>query len=143
MLFAACQPTSEVTTSTEIESSAYAQSISPEDARVYLITPEDGAVLPAGEVNVKFGLSGMGVAPATVKFQNSGHHHLLVNVSGLPAMDQPIPTDSAHIHFGLGQTETTLELGPGTHTLQLILGDYSHIPHNPPVISEPVTITVE
>ena len=86
---------------------------------------------------------GMGVAPAGIEFDNSGHHHLLVNAEELPPMDMPIPTDSVHLHFGLGQTETTLDLSPGTYTLQLVLGDYAHIPHDPPVVSDPVTITVE
>ena len=122
---------------------AYVRSQSAEGAVVYIITPGDGDVIQGGMVSVKFGLSGMGVAPAGVEFPNSGHHHLLVNAVDIPAMDMPIPTDSAHIHFGLGQTETTLELSPGTYTLQLLLGDYSHIPHDPPVMSESVTITVE
>ena len=150
-VLAACQPNLEIEISSDAESEAesseeemeYMPSTSAEDAVVYLIMPEDGAVIPAGELKVKFGLSGMGVAPAGVKFPNSGHHHLLVNAAEMPPMDMPIPTDSAHLHFGLGQTETTLELSPGNYTLQLVLGDLSHIPHDPPVVSKPVTITVE
>ena len=118
-------------------------SSSAEGTTVYIISPADGAIVPSGAVKVKFGLSGMGIAPAGVEFPHSGHHHLLVNVATLPPMDRPIPTDSAHIHFGLGQTETTLDLVPGTYTLQLLLGDYGHIPHDPPVISKQVTIIVE
>ncbi len=139
-----CQRASEVPTT--IDEPPVEQDIhrtSPENALVYIIEPEDGAVIPPGTVTVKFGLSGMGVAPAGVNFPNSGHHHLLVNAMDLPAMDMPIPTDSSHLHFGLGQTETDLELDPGVYTLQLILGDFAHIPHDPPVISEPVMITVE
>ncbi len=140
IVLASCQSESQVAT----ESGAtFARSESPSDAALYIITPENGDVVQSGSVNIKFGLSGMGVAPATIEFPNSGHHHLLVNAAELPPMDLPIPTDSAHLHFGLGQTETTLELSPGTYTLQLLLGDYSHIPHDPPVMSEPVTITVE
>ena len=142
LMLASCQPEAEVPISSDTEQS-YIRSTSAEDASVYIIAPEDGAVVPSGMVSVKFGLSSMGVAPAGVEFPNSGHHHLLINAAGLPSMDSPIPTDSAHLHFGLGQTETMLDLSPGTYTLQLILGDYSHIPHDPPVISDPVTITVE
>lgn len=141
-IFAACQSEPQDITESEAETE-YVRSQSAEDANVYIITPEDGDVVQSGMVNVKFGLSGMGVAPAGIEFPNSGHHHLLVNTVDAPAMDMPIPTDSAHIHFGLGQTETILELSPGTYTLQLLLGDYSHTPHDPPVMSEPVTITVE
>ena len=142
LILAACQSEPQVITESETET-AYVQSQSAEDAVVYIITPEDGDVVQSGMVHVKFGLSGMGIAPAGIEFPNSGHHHILVNAADVPAMDMPIPTDSAHIHFGLGQTETTLELNPGTYTFQLLLGDYSHTPHDPPVMSEPVTITVE
>ncbi|MXZ05159.1 MAG: DUF4399 domain-containing protein [Rhodothermaceae bacterium] len=142
LIFAACQTEVEPPAeSTQAE--AYTPSTSAEGAAVYIITPEDGSVVQSGAVTVKFGLSGMGVAPAGIEFDNSGHHHLLVNAEQLPPMDMPIPTDSVHLHFGLGQTETTLDLSPGTYTLQLVLGDYAHIPHDPPVVSEPVTITVE
>ncbi len=95
-----------------------------------------------GDVVVRFGLSGMGIAPAGIKFDNSGHHHLLVDAE-LPPMDQPLVKDDHHLHFGGGQTETTLKLAPGKHTLQLLLGDYLHQPHEPAVISERITITVE
>ena len=92
---------------------------------------------------VRFGLQGMGVAPARVENDKTGHHHLLVNLTELPAMDQPIPADDNHVHFGGGQTETSIELEPGTHTLQLLVGDHNHIPHDPPIVSEMITITVE
>ncbi len=150
LIFATCQSeigppnTTDSGIATEsVTAQEYTHSTSAEGAAVYIISPQDGAVLPSGMVNVKFGLSGMGVAPAGIEFPNSGHHHLLINATDSLAMDMPIPTDSAHIHFGLGQTETTLDLGSGTYTLQLVLGDHSHIPHDPPVISDPVTITVE
>ena len=100
-------------------------------------------MVAAGDVHVVFGIKGMEVAPAGDESPNTGHHHLLVDVTEPPPMDLPIPADSSHIHLGLGQTETTLTLGPGTHTLQLLLGDRLHIPHDPPVMSEIVTVIVE
>jgi hypothetical protein len=91
---------------------------------------------------VQFGLKGMGVAPAGVDKENTGHHHLIVD--GDPELtDKPIAKDATHIHFGSGQTEVQLELSPGKHTLQLVLGDKAHIPHNPPVVSKKITITVK
>ena len=84
----------------------------------------------------------MGVAPAGIQSENTGHHHLLVDTSP-PPLDKPIPNDTNHRHFGKGQTETSLELAPGNHTLQLLLGDFTHIPHDPPVLSQQITITVE
>lgn len=113
---------------------------SPEGAEVYIATPQDGDTVKS-PVTVVFGLNGMGVAPAGIQYENSGHHHLLVDQDELPPNDQPL--GSPPIHFGKGQTQTTIELEPGTHTLQLILGNYLHIPHTPPVISEKITITVE
>lgn len=94
---------------------------------VYIISPQDGATVQ-GPVTIKFGLSGYGIAPAGVDKENTGHHHLLVNSSGLPAKDAPIPKDDSHIHFGGGQTETTLKLAPGKHVLKLVLGDKDHKP---------------
>ena len=114
---------------------------SPEGARVYFISPMDGETV-SGPVTVRFGLTGMGVAPAGVEAEDTGHHHLLINTD-LPAEDEPIPTDENHVHFGRGQTEAHLDLPPGQHTLQLVLGDMNHYIHLPPVISEPITITVE
>jgi hypothetical protein len=93
-------------------------------------------------VDVVFGLSGMGVAPAGVDFPNSGHHHLLIDVDTMPPMDQPLPANDNVRHFGLGQTEASIELSPGQHTLQLIVGDLLHTPHDTPVVSEKITITV-
>lgn len=118
-----------------------AQSIAPDNAKVYFISPQNGDILK-NPVTVRFGLDNMGVAPAGVQIENTGHHHLLIDTD-LPPLDQSIPSDENHRHFGKGQTETELTLSPGTHTLQLILGDFSHIPHKPPVISEKITITVE
>jgi len=113
----------------------------PPDAKVYFIEPQDGAQIQ-GPVTVRFGLTGMGVAPAGVQFPNSGHHHLLIDADP-PSADQAIPADDRHIHFGKGQTETVLNLKPGRHTLQLVLGDHQHRLHEPPVVSAKVTITVK
>lgn len=120
---------------------AYARSPAPEDAKAFIVSPKDGATV-ASPVAVRFDLSGMAVAPAGEDKSNSGHYHLLIDVDTLPAMNQPIPKDERHLHFGKGQTETKLQLPPGKHTLQLLLGDYQHIPHDPPVISDRITITV-
>ena len=114
----------------------------PDGARVYFIEPTDGATVK-NPVTVRFGLHGLGVAPAGVERPDTGHHHLLIDVDALPPLDQPIPADAQHRHFGGGQTEATLELPPGRHTLQLLLGDYQHAPLQPPVASERITITVE
>ena len=115
---------------------------SPEGAQVYIISPADGATV-TNPVTVRFGLKGMGVAPAGIEKDKTGHHHLLIDVAELPPLDEPIPADDSHKHFGGGQTEVTLELPPGTRTLQLLLGDQNHIPHEPPVMSERITITVQ
>jgi len=111
-------------------------------AEVYLITPKDGATV-GRDVVVRFGLKGMGVAPAGVDKEHTGHHHLLVDTTDLPLAGQPIPKDEHHVHFGGGQTQTTLHLSPGTHTLQLELGDASHVPFDPPVVSKRITIHVQ
>ncbi|WP_426689240.1 DUF4399 domain-containing protein [Rhodanobacter ginsengiterrae] len=114
----------------------------PADAEVYIISPVDGAGV-GREVTVRFGLKGMGVAPAGVGKEHTGHHHLLVDVEALPAAGQPIPVDAKHIHFGGGQTQTTLKLAPGTHTLQLELGDQNHVPFEPALVSKKITIHVK
>ncbi len=111
------------------------------DARLYFVTPQDGATVKS-PVKVVFGLSGMGVAPAGIANDNTGHHHLITDAP-LPDLSQPIPKDNNHRHFGGGQTETMVDLTPGTHTLQLVLGDFKHVPHNPPVTSDKITITVK
>lgn len=113
----------------------------PPGAMAYIISPEDGAEVSSPFV-VRFGLRGMGVAPAGVEASNTGHHHLLIDVDELPPENLPLPATDQIRHFGLGQTETMLELPPGPHTLQLVLGDPLHIPHDPPVRSERITITV-
>ncbi|MEC8010771.1 MAG: DUF4399 domain-containing protein [Pseudomonadota bacterium] len=114
----------------------------PADAQVYFIEPQDGAVIE-GPVKVVFGLENMGVAPAGVDRDNTGHHHLLIDVKEMPDMSQPLPASEHVKHFGGGQTETTLDLEPGTHTLQLLVGNYVHVPHQQPVISKKITIEVK
>ena len=114
---------------------------SPDGAAVFIISPADGATVQS-PVTIQFGLKGMGVAPAGVDMPNTGHHHLLINEE-LPNLMETMPAGPGLIHYGGGQTQATIELDPGTHTLQLILGDMNHIPHKPPVISDKITITVE
>jgi len=113
------------------------------DAKVYFINLKDGDVVK-GPVLAQFGLSGMGIAPAGTEVENTGHHHLLVDVGMSEAeLLEPVPMDDNHRHFGKGQTEILLELAPGKHTLQMLLADWTHIAHLPPVMSEVITITVE
>jgi hypothetical protein len=112
----------------------------PEHAEAYIIRPQDGEVVE-NPVTVVFGVRGMGVAPAGVDLPNTGHHHIVIDAP-TPDLDKPIPADDRHIHFGGGQTQVTLQLTPGPHTLQLVLGDRNHIPHSNPVVSKAITITV-
>lgn len=112
----------------------------PDGARVYLITPTDGETVTS-PVTVRFGLDKMGVAPAGVEKDETGHHHLILDAE-LPPVDRPVPATDHYRHFGKGQTEVVLELAPGEHTLQLLLADHLHIPHDPPVVSERVSIRV-
>ena len=112
----------------------------PADARLYIISPADGATV-SSPVTIRFGLHGMGVAPAGVASPNTGHHHLIVDAE-LPSLHLPLPADERHIHFGGGQTEVTLDLAPGSHELQLVFADQNHIPHDPPLVSERIAITV-
>ena len=113
---------------------------SPAGAAVYFIDLKNGAII-GPQTTVHFGLRGMGIAPAGSDKPNTGHHHLLIDAD-LPPLDQPIPNDFNHLHFGAGQTEVDLSLSPGPHTLQLLLGDKNHIPHSPPVMSERIHVTV-
>jgi hypothetical protein len=115
---------------------------SPAGAEVYIISPKDGATVKS-PVTIEFGLKGMGVAPAGVKFENTGHHHLLIDTPVPADLNAPLPTSDNVRHFGKGQTEASIDLKPGKHTLQLVLGDDKHTPHNPPVISKKITITVK
>ncbi|HEV7832665.1 MAG TPA: DUF4399 domain-containing protein [Caballeronia sp.] len=116
----------------------------PAAAYAYIGYPNNGQTLPAGKpFRVWFGLRYMGVAPRGVKYPNTGHHHLLIDTDLPKSFDEEIPSDRQHLHFGAGETETTLDLPPGKHTLQLLMGDYMHVPHNPPVYSKKITIYVK
>ena len=122
---------------------APAQMESPKGAKAQIIMPRKDKTVKT-KFRVVFGLKGMGIAPAGIKFPNTGHHHLLIDMDASEIdLTKPLPATDKSKHFGGGQTETTLELPAGKHTLQLVLGDHLHIPHNPPVISEKITITVE
>ena len=122
-------------------STAIARTPSADNASVYIVSPSHGEMV-TNPVTVRFGLKGMGVAPAGTDKAKTGHHHLMVDAK-VKSMDDAIPKDKKHMHFGGGQTETTLKLSPGRHTLQLMMGDMKHIPHNPPVMSQQITIFVE
>ena len=112
----------------------------PKDAVVYFHSPLDGQTVPQ-RVAVRIGLRGMGIAPAGVQKPNTGHHHLLIDTD-LPPLDRPVPNDYNHLHLGNGQTEIRVTLSPGRHTLQLLLADQNHLPHNPPIISKKITVRV-
>ena len=118
-------------------------------AKVYIISPKGNRPLKNGKVRVVFGLSGMGVCPATLAgpdgkpLPNTGHHHLLLDAKDMPPMNAPLAASDTLLHYGGGQTETVLNLKPGTHTLQLVFADWLHIPHDPPLISKKVTVTVK
>lgn len=127
--------------SEKVESTLGLPQAAPSEAAVYFIEPVDGATLK-GPVKVVFGLRNMGVAPAGVNQDKTGHHHLLINEPEVN-LAQPLPATDQVVHFGGGQTETTLDLPKGSHTLQLLLGDWKHQPHQPPVMSEKIKITVE
>jgi len=120
--------------------SAIEQSTAPSEANVYIISPTDGATV-AETFTVNFGLKNMGVSPAGIEKKGTGHHHLLIDHKTLPVLDKPLGGEVKH--FGGGQTQTTLTLPKGKHTLQLILGDHRHVPHSPAVVSKKITITVE
>jgi hypothetical protein len=122
---------------------ASAQTAAPSNASVYIISPKDGDTVTS-PFRVQFGLSGMGVAPAGVEKPNTGHHHLIIDTTLSAAeIKEPIASDAKHLHFGGGQTETLVTLPPGQHTLQLVLGDWSHVPFNPPIVSPVITVMVK
>lgn len=120
---------------------AAAETGAPQGAKVYFIEPKDGAEV-SSPFTVKFGLTGMGVAPAGIDKPQTGHHHLLIDVDKVD-MSAPLPADDKHKHFGGGQTEASIPLKPGKHTLQLLLGDHNHVPHKPAVMSDKISITVK
>lgn len=113
----------------------------PDEAYVYFISPSDGETVTS-PVTVRFGLGKMGVAPAGTQKADTGHHHLIVDAD-LPPVDLPVPKSENYRHFGAGQTEVSLDLSPGEHTLQLLLADHIHVPHDPPVASKRITIRVK
>jgi hypothetical protein len=120
-----------------------AETPSPPGAAVYFINLKDGDTVTS-PFKIQFGLTGMGVAPAGSQTPNTGHHHLLIDTQlSAEQMKQPIPVDAQHRHFGGGQTEVVLTLPPGPHRLQLVLGDGAHVPHEPPVVSPVINITVK
>ena len=125
----------------KIETATLPRTASPDGARVFFVAPADGDTV-SNPVRVEFGIEGMSVAKAGDDVPHSGHHHLIVD-AGLPNLGMPIPASDNYIHFGDGSTSTELTLAPGEHTLQLLLGDHLHIPHDPPVVSETITITVK
>ena len=120
---------------------SYSGNHSGHDKKLFFMSPKNGDEV-TNPVVVKFGIKGMKIVPAGVNEPMSGHHHLLVNIKKLPNMKMPIPSDKNHLHFGKGQTETILELPRGKHTLQLLLGDYLHVPHDQPILSERIEIIV-
>ena len=121
---------------------SYTESYSDKNKRLFFITPSNGEEV-TNPVTIRFGIVGMEIVPAGKDKPMSGHHHLLINVEKLPNMKSPIPADKNHLHFGKGQTETKLNLPSGRHTLQLLLGDYMHVPHEEPLISDKIEIIVK
>jgi hypothetical protein len=122
---------------------ALGETAAPPNAAVYIISPKDGDTV-TGPFKVQFGLSGMGVAPAGVDKPNTGHHHLIIDTALTPEeLKAPIASDAKHVHFGGGQTETMVTLAPGQHTLQLVLGDWTHVPFSPPIMSPVISVTVK
>lgn len=123
------------------EPPAIPRTASADGASVFFIMPADGATV-SSPISIEFGIAGMDVVKAGDNQPHSGHHHLLID-TGLPDLELPIPADEQHVHFGDGSSSTEITLSPGDHTLQMLLGDHLHIPHNPPLVSEQITITVE
>ena len=113
-----------------------------DDAQVWFVSPKDQSQV-SSPVTIIFGSSNLNIAPAGDNQPNSGHHHLLVDMEELPALDMPLPATDQVIHFGKGQTEATIALSPGSHSLQLLLGNYAHVPHSRPVMSEKITVVVK
>ena len=130
-----------IASETAAEPAAIPRTASADGASVFFIMPADGATV-SNPISIEFGIAGMDVVKAGDKQPHSGHHHLLIDTD-LPALGLPIPADEHHVHFGDGSTSTEITLPPGEHTLQMLLGDHLHIPHNPPLVSEQITISVE
>ncbi len=138
----ACAADAPMTAPTPVEPVPSLVSKSPIGVTLYFITPQNGETVGT-TFPVRFGLKGMGVAPAGADLPNTGHHHVLIDHQGEVSLTTPLPMTDQVKHFGGGQTETELTLSPGTHTLRLVLGNYLHIPHDPPVMSETITVTVK
>jgi hypothetical protein len=134
------EPQAEAPAAAPAPAAALERRPSPPGSSAYIVAPVDGATVDS-PVRVLFGLRGAGVVPAGIEREGAGHHHLLID-TGLPDLGLPIPADNNHVHFGGGQTEVEIVLAPGTHTLQLLLGDERHVPHDPPIMSEQITIEV-
>jgi hypothetical protein len=131
----------EPTVAETTQPAAMPRTVSVEGATVFFVSPADGDTV-SSPFAVEFGISAMGVVRAGDNTPNTGHHHILIDTE-LPALAMPIPADEHHVHFGDGSLATELTLSPGEHTLQLLLGDHLHIPHEPPVYSQRITVTVE
>ncbi len=131
----------EVTAEIAAEPAMLPRSPSADGANVFFITPANGSSV-SNPIRIEFGIAGMDVVKAGIDQPHSGHHHLLIDTD-LPDVGLPIPADEHHIHFGDGSTTTEITLPPGEHSLQMLLGDHLHIPHNPPLVSQPITVTVE
>ena len=131
-----------VATATVVSAQVPPKTKSVEGTTVYFISPKDGETV-GQTFTVRFGLKGMGIAPAGVQFANTGHHHLLVDLAQPPDMNAALPVTDNIRHFGAGQTEAELKLPPGKHTLQLVFADYLHIPHDKPVVSARITVVVK
>ena len=143
-VMAACsqeQASAPATPSPQASPPTLQRTASAADARVFFITPADAAVV-SSPVTLEFGMEVMTVVPAGDMTADSGHHHILID-TGLPDLNLPIPKDERHVHFGDGSSSTELDLAPGEHSLQLLVADHLHIPHDPPLYSEVITITVE
>ena len=125
-----------------ISSTVFAEDCKTGSPKVYFISPQDGVSLTS-PIKVIFGIENFNISPAGIDKCNAGHHHLIIDTDILPSLSKPIPSDKKHLHFGKGQTRTFIDLKSGTHTLQLIFGDYMHVPHHKPLVSKKITITVE
>lgn len=137
-----CLTIGSITVAVATLAQGFPRSSAADNAAVYFIKPSDGETV-GQTFKIVFGLSNMGVAPAGVEKEHTGHHHLLINLDELPDMSLPLPANEQVKHFGAGQTETLLTLPPGEHSLQLLLGNHLHIPHDKPVLSEKITVVVE
>jgi len=127
---------------TSASATALSNEKAPPHASVFFVAPKDGANV-GQDVQVKFGVKGIDVVPATDAKPGTGHHHLLIDGKELPPLGAPIPNDATHKHYGKGQTEDTVHLEPGTHTLQLDFGDARHVQFDPPIVSPKITVHVK